>query len=95
MVPLVLTAYVGIGLLSAGFTVAVFPPRQGYRPPIGTVILALVTFTLFWPMLVLMAIGYWNGRLYRHWSGEEAVVRGVPAPRFRYRVMYDDLRVRN
>ncbi len=95
MVPLVLTAYVGIGLLAAGFTVAIFPPRPGYRPPIGTVVLALATFTVFWPMLILMAIGYWIGRLYRHWSGEEPAVRVVRAPRFRYRVMYDDLRVRN
>jgi hypothetical protein len=95
MVPLILMAYFGIGLLAAGFTVAIFPPRPGYRPPLSTCVLALTTFTAFWPLLVMMAMGYWFGRFYRRWSGEEPAVCVVRAPRFRYRVMYDELQVRN
>ncbi len=92
---LLLTIYLGIGLVAAGFTIAVFPPRPGYHPPIGTCILAVSSFILFWPMLVLMALGYWCGRLYRRWSGEEPSTPVVSSPRPHYRVLYDDLKVRS
>jgi hypothetical protein len=92
---LTFVVYLAVGLVAAGFTVALFPPRPGYKPPAHACILALVTCTVFWPMMILMTLGFWTGRLFRRWSGEEPPIRVVRAPRFRYRVLYDEAHARN
>ena len=54
---LMFVTYLAVGLVAAGFTVALFPPRPGYKPPVQACILALMTCTVFWPMLVFTGSG--------------------------------------
>ncbi len=51
-------AYLVVGLITAGVTITVFPPLEGFRPKPGTFFLALATFTLLWPVLVGLALWY-------------------------------------
>ena len=92
---LVFAVYLGVGSVAAGFTVAIFPPRAGYKPPLHVCGLVLAICTLFWPMLVLMGLGYLTGWLCRRWSGEELSVRVVRAPRIRCGMPYHQAWSRN
>ena len=50
--------YMLIGLIVAFATARLFPPTRDYAPPIHVVLLALVTFTAAWPVVVLMLARY-------------------------------------
>ena len=51
-------AYVVLGLISAGVTMAIFPPLGGFRPGLGLRLVATIAFTVLWPLLVGMAVWY-------------------------------------
>ena len=56
-----LLIYLGLGLVAAGFTLAVFPPHADYRPPIGLLVAAVVAYIVLWPFLAMIGIGYLIG----------------------------------
>jgi hypothetical protein len=53
-----LIAYVVIGVLTASITMYVFPPMEGFRPPITMVVAGFLVFLLLWPVLALLALWY-------------------------------------
>ncbi len=50
--------YLVVGFITAGVTLYIFPSRDGYRPDVTLVVFAITTFTLLWPVLVLLAQWY-------------------------------------
>ncbi|MCA9147756.1 MAG: hypothetical protein KDA92_00590 [Planctomycetales bacterium] len=88
-----LICYFGLGLVAAGFTMAVFPPHAGYRPPIYLLIAALFAYVLLWPFLAAIGAGYLVGRICNSTPGP----RRSPPPRslrrdrgFVYRALYEE-----
>ena len=53
-----LIAYVIIGGLTASITMYVFPPMEGFRPPITMIVAGFLVFLLLWPVLALLALWY-------------------------------------
>ncbi|MCZ6656802.1 MAG: hypothetical protein O7C67_05855 [Gammaproteobacteria bacterium] len=51
-------SYLLVGLITAGITMYIFPPMEGFRPKLSIVMTAIVVFTLLWPAIVLMALWY-------------------------------------
>lgn len=83
-------AYLMIGLAAAGFTLAVFPPQAGYRPPWPWVLLAVVSYVLLWPFLVMISLGYLAGQWHqRPRAGRSAVAR-THRHRHLYRALYEE-----
>jgi hypothetical protein len=87
--------YLSVGLVVAGFTVGMFPPSPGYKPPLHIVVSAIAVYALLWPFLILMCLGYLSSRLYCRWLESETVTLRPRAPQFHYRVLYDDAHSRN
>jgi hypothetical protein len=56
--------YLVLGLAAAGFTLAVFPPQAGYRPPLHWLLLAIGSYIILWPFLAMIGLGYAVGRWY-------------------------------
>jgi hypothetical protein len=56
--PVITCAYLLAGMITAGVTLTVFPPVEGFHPRPGIIVLALITFTLLWPVLVGLALWY-------------------------------------
>lgn len=54
--------YLLVGLSVAGFTTGVFPPVSGYRAPMHWRVIALTTYVVLWPFLVMIGVGYLLGR---------------------------------
>ena len=50
--------YLVVGFIIARVTLCIFPSRNGYRPNVTLVVSAITTFTLLWPLLVLLALWY-------------------------------------
>jgi hypothetical protein len=84
--------YLVVGLAAAGFTLAVFPPQEGYRPPLLWLILAVVSYVILWPFLAMIGLGFVIGRRYNG----ESLSDGTPATRptrrqrFLYRALYEE-----
>ncbi len=95
MLLLAVGSYLGIGLLAAAIAVTLFPPCPGYTPPRHIWCLAVVALACFWPMLVLMSLSYLTGWLYERQTMKSRSANLVRAPRFHYRVLPDDARIRN
>ena len=49
-----LIAYVIAGLATAVATMIIFPPVEGFRPPLALRLIAIVVFASLWPILVLL-----------------------------------------
>ena len=48
---IIAVSYFVVGLAAAGFTLAVFPPQTGYRPPLRWLTLAVLSYVVLWPFL--------------------------------------------
>jgi hypothetical protein len=84
--------YLVVGFAAAGFTLAVFPPLEGYRPPLPWLILAVVSYVILWPFLAMIGLGYVVGRRYHGETLPDGTPAARPAPRHRflYRALYDE-----
>ena len=82
--------YLAIGLVFAGFVLAA-APEPGFRPALRWVLAAVFCFTLLWPFLAMLGLGYLLGR----WYNQPAVdrresIRPKPARRFTYGKLFDE-----
>lgn len=50
--------YAVLGMITAVVTIRVFPPMEGFRPGLSTLLLACSVFVVLWPVLVLLALWY-------------------------------------
>jgi hypothetical protein len=83
--------YLVVGLAAAGFTLAVFPPQPGYRPPLKWLVLAVGSYIILWPFLALIGFGYTVGRWYNHTADESTpMVRPSQSNRPLYRTLYEE-----
>ena len=83
-------AYLMLGLAAAGFTLAVFPPQAGYRPPWQWVLLAIVAYVLLWPFLVMIGLGYVIGQRYQRPRASHSSVVRPQRHRHLYRALYEE-----
>jgi len=85
-------SYLTLGLVSAGFTLAIFQPQPGFRPPALLWVLAIVAYVLLWPFLWMIGIGYWIGAICSavQRSREHAAPRAPRRARFLYRSLYEE-----
>ena len=88
---LIAIVYLVFGLAAAGFTLAVFPPQSGYRPPFRWIALAMFSYVMLWPFLAMIALGYAMGQWYRR-----PIPNRVPIGRTKhrhqplYRTLYEE-----
>ena len=52
--------YTLIGLTVSFCVSRLFPPNKGYSPPMHIVLMALLTFTFAWPVVVLIIARYYQ-----------------------------------
>jgi hypothetical protein len=83
-------AYLMVGLAAAGFTLAVFPPQAGYRPPWQWVLLAVVSYVLLWPFLVMIGLGYLMGQWYQRPRASRPPMARTHRHRHLYRALYEE-----
>jgi hypothetical protein len=88
---IVAVAYLVMGLAAAGFTLAVFPPQTGYRPPLQWLVLAIGSYIILWPFLAMIGLGYVVGRWYNR-PAAESVPLHRPGQRksHLYRTLYEE-----
>ncbi len=83
--------YFVVGLAAAGFTLAIFPPQTGYRPPLQWVVLAVLSYVILWPFLAMIGLGYVIGQWYnRPRTNPPAVLRSGQRDRPLYRSLYEE-----
>jgi uncharacterized membrane protein len=85
-------SYLGVGLAAAGFTLAVFPPQTGYRPPLHWVVLAVVSYVVLWPFLAMIGLGYIVGQWYHRPAPRRRSIVRAAGMRQRplYRTLYEE-----
>jgi cation transporter-like permease len=82
--------YLIVGLAAAGFTLAVFPPQAGYRPPLHWVLLAVLSYIVLWPFLAMIGVGYVFGQWYQRRPANGTTVVRPGRHRHLYRALYEE-----
>lgn len=84
--------YTAVGLVAAGVTLAVFPPYGDYRPPLPWLVGAIVAYTLLWPFLAMIALGFLIGSILQSHHGVIQPLQSPPREpsRFMYRKLYEE-----
>jgi hypothetical protein len=83
-------AYLVLGLAAAGFTLAIFPPQTGYRPPWCWVFVAVLSYVLLWPFLAMIGVGYVLGQWYQRPRVIRTAVIRPSRHRHLYRALYEE-----
>ena len=89
-------AYLCVGIIAAGITFGLFPPYGGYRPSISLLGLAALTYTLLWPVVAMLAVGYQLRRVYDRQASANKILNfsgsnaGHENASFTYRPLYKE-----